>query len=164
MEQQTLLLLFLLTLHLSISARVASTTFSMVNKCSYTIWPSILSNAGVVPLSSTGFVLQTDESKTISAPTSWGSHLWGQTQCAQDSTSKLSCLTCDCGSGKLKCEGKGASPPAMLAEFTIDGVGGLEFFDVSLVDRYNVPMMVVPQGDSSENCTSMGCVTQDLCI
>ncbi|KAK4275104.1 hypothetical protein QN277_018241 [Acacia crassicarpa] len=157
MEQLTLLLSSLLTLHLSVSG-VVSTTFTMVNKCSYTVWPGILSNAGVAPLSSTGFVLQTGESKTISPPTSWAGRFWGRTQCAQDSTGKFTCLTGDCGSGKVECGGKGASPPATLAEFTLDGAGGLDFFDVSLVDGYNVPMIVVPQGGSGDNCTSTGCV------
>ncbi|XP_028784635.1 thaumatin-like protein 1 [Neltuma alba] len=157
MEQLTLLFSLLLTLHLSVSG-VSSTTFTIVNKCGYTVWPGILSNAGVSPLPSTGFVLQTGESKTISTPTSWGGRFWGRTQCSQDSTGKFSCVTGDCGSGRLECGGKGASPPATLAEFTLDGAGGLDFFDVSLVDGYNVPMMVVPQGGSGDNCTNTGCV------
>lgn len=139
-------------------AGVISTTFTIVNKCEYTVWPGILSNAGVAPFSTTGFVLQTGESKTISAPTSWGGRFWGRTLCSQDSTGKFSCVTGDCGSGKLECAGSGATPPATLAEFTLDGDGGLDFFDVSLVDGYNVPMLVVPQGGSGDNCTSTGCV------
>ncbi|KAL6642444.1 hypothetical protein ACP70R_020625 [Stipagrostis hirtigluma subsp. patula] len=38
----------------------------------------------------------------------------------------------------------GAAPPTTLAEFTLDGSGGLDFFDVSLVDGYNLPMLVTP--------------------
>lgn len=131
----------------------------MVNKCSYTIWPGVLSNAGVPSLSTTGFSLQPQQSKLLSAPTSWGGRFWGRTQCSQDPTGKFSCLTGDCASGKLECAGKGATPPATLAEFTLDGAGGLDFFDVSLVDGYNVPMMVVPQGGNGVNCTSTGCVS-----
>ncbi|KAI4336770.1 hypothetical protein L6164_015255 [Bauhinia variegata] len=157
MPRLTLLFSFMLTLHLLVSG-VISTTFTMVNKCDYTVWPGILSNAGVAPLSTTGFVLQTGESKTINAPTSWGGRFWGRTSCTQDSTGKFSCVTGDCGSGKLECSGRGATPPATLAEFTLGGAGGLDFFDVSLVDGYNVPMLVVPQGGSGANCTSTGCV------
>ncbi|KAJ1397637.1 Thaumatin, conserved site [Sesbania bispinosa] len=156
MDHPTLsLFLFLLTLSVS---GVISTTFTLVNKCDYTVWPGILSNAGVPPLSTTGFVLQTGESSTITAPTSWGGRFWGRTLCSQDSTGKFSCVTGDCGSGKLECAGNGATPPATLAEFTLDGAGGLDFFDVSLVDGYNVPMLVVPQGGSGDNCTTTGCV------
>lgn len=147
----------LLTLILSV-AGVISTTFTIVNKCDYTVWPGILSNAGVPPLSPTGFVLQTGESKTINPPTAWGGRFWGRTLCSQDSTGKFSCVTGDCGSGKLECAGSGAAPPATLAEFTLNGDGGMDFFDVSLVDGYNLPMLVAPQGGSGQNCTNAGCV------
>ncbi|RID77323.1 hypothetical protein BRARA_A00247 [Brassica rapa] len=55
--------------------------------------------------------------------------------------------------------------PATLAEFTLNGAGGLDFYDVSLVDGYNIPMAIVPQGggDASGvagNCTITGCVKE----
>jgi hypothetical protein len=48
--------------------------------------------------------------------------------------------------------------PTTLAEFTLNGAGGLDFFDVSLVDGYNLPMRVAPQGGTGQNCTTVGCV------
>ncbi|KAF8023565.1 hypothetical protein BT93_F0928 [Corymbia citriodora subsp. variegata] len=137
---------------------VYSTTFTFVNKCDYTVWPGILSNAGVQPLSPTGFALDSGASKSLDAPASWGGRFWGRTHCSQDSSGKFSCLTGDCGSGQLECSGSGAAPPATLAEFTLDGAGGMDFFDVSLVDGYNLPMLVAPQGGSGQNCTATGCV------
>ncbi|KAI9111463.1 hypothetical protein K1719_017153 [Acacia pycnantha] len=80
----------------------------------------------------------------------------GQTQCTQDSTGKFVYLIGGCGFEKPECGGKGASPPATLAEFTLDGVGGLDFFNVSLVDGYNVPTMVVPQGGSAQKQHALG--------
>lgn len=130
----------------------------MVNKCQQTIWPGLLSNAGIAPLSTTGFVLQKGESRTINVPSSWGGRFWARTHCTEDSTGKFTCATGDCGSGKLECAGGNAAPPATLAEFTLDGSGGMDFFDVSLVDGYNLPMLVVPQGGSGNNCTSTGCL------
>ncbi|XP_010530273.1 PREDICTED: thaumatin-like protein 1b [Tarenaya hassleriana] len=137
---------------------VDSATFTMINKCDYTVWPGILSNAGVPPLPTTGFSLQPGESRSLDAPPSWGGRFWGRTHCSEDSAGKFVCTTGDCGSGKLECSGAGAAPPATLAEFTLDGAGGMDFFDVSLVDGYNLPMLVVPQGGSGDNCTSTGCV------
>lgn len=157
MGTQIWFILYLLTIQISISG-VLSTTFSIVNKCEYTVWPGILSNAGVPPLPATGFVLAAGDSKTISAPGSWGGRFWGRTHCSQDSNGKFSCLTGDCGSDKVECGGNGAKPPATLAEFTLDGASGLDFFDVSLVDGYNIPMLVVPQGGTGEKCVSTGCV------
>lgn len=46
-------------------------------------------------------------------------------------------------------------PPATLAEFTLDGVGNQDFYDVSLVDGYNLPLNVVP---SVSGCGIPGCV------
>ncbi|KAE8714425.1 hypothetical protein F3Y22_tig00110198pilonHSYRG00346 [Hibiscus syriacus] len=135
-----------------------ATTFTIVNNCNYVVWPGILSNAGVPALPTTGFTLRRRETKTITAPPSWGGRFWGRTHCSQDSTGKFSCLTGDCGSGKLECSGNGAAPPATLAEFTLDGACGFDFFDVSLVDGYNSPMLVVPEGGKGQNCSSTGCV------
>lgn len=157
MAQLTALVMSLLTILLSVTG-VISTTFTFVNKCDYTVWPGILSNADSPPLSTTGFTLQKGESKSITAPTSWGGRFWGRTLCSQDSTGKFSCVTGDCGSNKIECSGSGAAPPASLAEFKLDGSGGLDFFDVSLVDGYNLPLLVVPQGGTGQNCTSTGCV------
>lgn len=152
----TLLLLFFLVLSFNRGARSAS--FTIVNKCSYTVWPGVLSNAGIAPLATTGFTLQTGESQTLSIPASWSGRLWGRTHCSQDSSGKFSCVTGDCGSGTLECSGGGAKPPATLAEFTLNGADGLDFYDVSLVDGSNLPILLVPQGGQGGNCTTTGCL------
>ncbi|CAJ1930413.1 unnamed protein product [Sphenostylis stenocarpa] len=136
-----------------------SSTFTIVNKCSYTVWPGILSSAGTSPLSTTGFVLQPGESNVVGVPPAWSGRLWGRTLCSQDAAGKFSCVTGDCGSSAVECAGGNAAPPATLAEFTLNGAGGLDFFDVSLVDGYNLPMIVEPQGETGGgNCTATGCV------
>lgn len=145
-------------LHLFISGVESSTTFTISNKCDHTVWPGILSNAGIASLSTTGFSLQKGETRTLTAPSKWGGRFWGRTLCSTDSsTGKFTCITGDCNSGKLECSGNNALPPATLAEFTLNGSGGLDFFDVSFVDGYNLPMLIMPQGGTGENCTSTGC-------
>ncbi|XVF59783.1 hypothetical protein PTKIN_Ptkin07bG0303800 [Pterospermum kingtungense] len=134
-----------------------ASTFTIVNKCSYTVWPGVLTGAGTTPISPTGFIIQPGQSTSISVPTSWSGRVWGRTLCTEDSSGKFSCLTGDCGSSTLECSGDGAIPPATLAEFTLNGAGGLDFYDVSLVDGYNLPMMVTPHGGTGGNCTSAGC-------
>jgi len=54
------------------------------------------------------------------------------------------------------------APPATLVEFILVDVGGLDFFDMSLFDVYNVPMLMVPHGGSGDSCTSTGCVGDSL--
>lgn len=68
-----------------------------------------------------------------------------------------SCSTGDCGSGQVECNGSGASPPATLAEFTL-GSGSQDFYDVSLVDGYNVALVIEASGGSGM-CATTGCVT-----
>lgn len=159
MAQLYLFPLLLTLINQFTSGIYASATFTLVNKCGYTIWPGMLSGAGIAPLPTTGFALQVGESRTIQAPSSWGGRFWGRTHCTGDpSSGKFSCVTGDCGSGKVECAGGNAAPPATLAEFKLDGDGGMDFYDVSLVDGYNLPMLVVPQGGTGANCTTTGCV------
>ncbi|CAL1354904.1 unnamed protein product [Linum trigynum] len=139
-----LLLLFILGTANFFPIGVVSTTITITNQCDYTVWPGILSNVDVAPLPTTGFVLQKDETRTISPPASWGGRLWGRTHCSEDSTGKFSYITGFCGSGQVECSGAGAAPPATLAEFKLDGYGGQDFFDVSLVDGYNLPVLISP--------------------
>jgi hypothetical protein len=146
-----------------------SATFTMTNNCGYTVWPGLLSGAGTAPLSTTGFALAHGASATVDAPASWSGRMWARTLCAEDATGKFTCATGDCGSGGIQCNGGGAAPPATLMEFTLDGSGGMDFFDVSLVDGYNLPMIIVPQGGgaaapagsgggSGGKCMATGCL------
>ncbi|GLT53877.1 hypothetical protein SLA2020_271150 [Shorea laevis] len=89
------------------------------------------------------------QSMTVAAPTYWAGCFWGRTLCSQDSAGAFSCVTGDCGSGKIECSGNGALPPATLAKFKLDGAGGLDFYDVSLVYGYNLPLLVMPQGGTA---------------
>ncbi|KAJ3692790.1 hypothetical protein LUZ60_011885 [Juncus effusus] len=133
------------------------TTFTFTNKCSETIWPGLLSNSGSSPLDTTGFSLKSGETRQLAAPSGWSGRFWGRSDCNFDSSGKGSCSTGDCGSGQIECNGAGAAPPATLIEFTLDGNDGKDFYDVSLVDGYNLPVMVEASGGSN-GCASTGCV------
>ncbi|TKY65677.1 Thaumatin protein 1 [Spatholobus suberectus] len=60
-------------------------------------------------------------------------------------------------SGKVECVG-GARPPATLAEFTLKCADGLDFYNVSLVDGYNLPMLIVAKGGTRGGCSATGCL------
>ncbi|KAL3515010.1 hypothetical protein ACH5RR_021912 [Cinchona calisaya] len=152
----TLILTFSLAF-LILSTGVYGTTFTFVNKCEYTVWPGVLANAGSPTLESTGFELSSDASRSFIAPTGWSGRFWGRTGCNFDGSGSGSCATADCGTGQVECNGAGAAPPATLAEFSL-GTGGQDFYDVSLVDGYNVAMIVEGTGGSGM-CASTGCVT-----
>ncbi|GMN48702.1 hypothetical protein TIFTF001_017867 [Ficus carica] len=150
-------LLTLLTLSFFFSG-VESTSFKIVNKCRSTIWPGFLSGANSPSLPTTGFALRSGESRSFHVPRAWSGRFWARTHCGRDSAGKFTCLTGDCGSGRVECEGSGAKPPASLAEFTLNGADGLDFYDVSLVDGYNLPMLIVPRRGTRGGCGATGCL------
>ncbi|THU65713.1 hypothetical protein C4D60_Mb05t06540 [Musa balbisiana] len=132
------------------------TTFKFVNKCGETVWPGILSNAGSPQLQPTGFELASASSRSLQAPTGWSGRFWARTGCSASSgNAAWSCATGDCGSGQVECNGAGAAPPATLAEFTLaSSSAAQDFYDVSLVDGYNLPVLV----EASRGCAAAGCV------
>lgn len=134
---------------------VHSVTFTITNNCPYTIWPATLTGGGSPQLASTGFELATGASSTLDVPTNWSGRMWARTQCS-NASGKFTCATADCASGQVPCNGAGAIPPASLVEFTLSGSGGQDFYDVSLVDGFNLPVSVAPQGGSA-GCRSASC-------
>ncbi|XP_066378400.1 thaumatin-like protein 1b [Miscanthus floridulus] len=146
---------------LAASTGATSKSFTITNNCEHTVWPGILSSAGSAEMDTTGFALAPGESRAMSVPSGWSGRLWGRTLCSTSTDGAFSCVTGDCGSGKQDCAGGGAAPPATLAEFTMDGSGGMDFYDVSLVDGYNLPMLVAPQGAAAAaggSCVPTGCM------
>ncbi|XP_058077246.1 thaumatin-like protein 1b [Magnolia sinica] len=135
---------------------VQSTKLTFTNRCSFTVWPGTLNNFGKPPLSKTGFELAQGASESLDAPVGWQGRVWGRTGCSTDSNGRFRCDTADCGSGVVACNGMGAVPPATLIEFTLQGDGGKDFYDTSLVDGFNVPFSVAPQGGTGD-CTVSGC-------
>ncbi|CAF2140582.1 hypothetical protein HID58_092531 [Brassica napus] len=143
-----ILLLFLTLLSgtkWSESARV----FTIVNSCDQTIWPAITPGEN---FNGGGFELKPGQSIVFNAPVGWSGRIWGRTGCNFDKTGTGTCETGSCGS-TLKCSASG-KPPASLAEFTL---AALDFYDVSLVDGFNLPMSVTPMNGKG-NCSVAGCV------
>ncbi|MBA0571339.1 hypothetical protein Golob_004918 [Gossypium lobatum] len=118
----------------------------LVNNCKETIWPGILGGAGHESPRGGGFPLNCGEQTTLELPERWSGRIWPRQGCCFDETGKGSCQTGDC-SGLLQCQGIGGNPPATLVEMTLGGpTSGLHYYDVSLVDGFNVPVSMVPIG------------------
>ncbi|XP_074580715.1 pathogenesis-related thaumatin-like protein 3.5 [Curcuma longa] len=141
---------------------IAATAFTFHNKCRYTVWPATLSGNTALGLGGGGgFELRPNATASFSAPPSWSGRFWARTGCSFDPTGTAPgrCDTGDCG-GALLCS-VGGAPPATLAEFTLAGpsTGDKDFYDVSLVDGYNVGIGVRPEGRRGGNrCQYTGCV------
>ncbi|KAL2333270.1 hypothetical protein Fmac_014483 [Flemingia macrophylla] len=132
----------------------------MVNNCKESVWPGILGNGADPSLKGGGFHLGSGEETVVQIPKVWSGRIWGRQGCSFDKqTDKGSCQTGDCG-GLLQCNGIGGVPPATLVEMTLGtSQSKLQFYDVSLVDGFNLPVSVKPIGgcsDPDSNSTDPG--------
>ncbi|KAI0816933.1 thaumatin-like protein [Trametes gibbosa] len=145
-----------LVLHLP--ALIGARTFTVTNACPFTIWPAIFTdlNAGTaVPSFPTGWEAPPSNSVTFSVPDNWkAGRIWGRRDCDFTITNGPTCLDGWCNGGLLCDPSTGTGvPPATVAEWTLQGDGNRDFYDVSLVDGYNLPMAIT----NSANCPLADC-------
>ncbi|KAL4605618.1 hypothetical protein ACB092_09G042700 [Castanea dentata] len=114
-------------------AGVHSARITFTNNCPYMVWPGTLTLDQKPQLSTTGFEL------------------------ASTASGRFSCATAKCSFGQVSCNGNGAVPPASLVEINIAADGGMDFYDVSLVDGFNLPVSVATQGGTGE-CKASSCL------
>ncbi|CAA7023291.1 unnamed protein product [Microthlaspi erraticum] len=145
--------------YVSLLFSVSYSTFVITNNCPFTIWPGTLSGSGTQPLPTTGFRLDVGQSARIPSVLGWSGRIWARTGCNFDANGAGKCMTGDCG-GKLECNGNGAAPPTSLFEITLGhGSDDKDFYDVSLVDGYNLPIVALPTGGGLVGaCNATGCV------
>ncbi|KAJ3000181.1 hypothetical protein NUW54_g6827 [Trametes sanguinea] len=69
-------------LQLTLAAVATARTLTVVNSCSYTVWPAILSNAGSsIPNQPTGWEQNPQQTISFSIPNNWAGQLWGRRDC-----------------------------------------------------------------------------------
>lgn len=133
---------------------VSATTITLYNKCPHQIWPGLQPTAGKPIIAQGGFNLPSNNAYTLQLPPLWSGRIWARDNCSFDATGHGHCTTGDCG-GILSCNGLGGTPPATLAEFTLGN--DQDFYDVSLVDGYNLPLTITPLNGNGK-CEFAGCV------
>jgi hypothetical protein len=113
----------------------------VTNRHTQTIWIGIYGQ-NYTPADG-GFSLLSGHSQTITVPSNWTSgRIWARTGCdGNEESGNLVCETGDCN-GKFYCKVTG-DPPASLAEFTLSETGS-DYYDISLVDGYNLPISIRP--------------------
>uniref|UniRef100_A0A2N9FTS6 Thaumatin-like protein n=1 Tax=Fagus sylvatica TaxID=28930 RepID=A0A2N9FTS6_FAGSY len=131
-----------------------SATITFRNNCPYTVWPATLTAAPKPQLPNTGFELAAKATSLLDVKVPWTGRFWARTQCSKDNLGKFTCATADCRSGQVACKGNSHGIPASIVEFLIAEKGGQDFYDVSLVDGFNLPVSVAPQGGSGVCGTS----------
>ncbi|PKU62780.1 hypothetical protein MA16_Dca028860 [Dendrobium catenatum] len=142
MISSSLLVLFLPLLLCPI---INATTFTLINNCSYTIWPAAIPGGGRELTPGSNWSL-------ARAAAASNGRFWARTNCSFDASGKGSCLTGGCG-GILNCTAEG-SPPATLVEYSLYQYGNNDFYDISLVDGFNVPVQIRP---NTGDCITLRC-------
>ncbi|KAM7464044.1 hypothetical protein LguiA_032165 [Lonicera macranthoides] len=118
----------------------------LVNNCKESIWPGIQGGAGHPTPNDGGFHLSSGEEAVVNMQENWSGRIWARQGCNFDQTGKGMCDTGDC-SGQLLCRGMGGVPPSTVVEMTLGTPNSpLHFYDVSLVDGFNLPVSMAPVG------------------
>ncbi|CAB3410052.1 unnamed protein product [Caenorhabditis bovis] len=118
-----------------------SRTITVYNKCPFTIWPGIL---GPGNPAGGGFRLDAGQARNVDVDDAWtAGRIWARTGC----------------DGNFNCE-TGFCSVMSLAEFTLKAWGGQDFYDVSLVDGYNIPVLIDPHGGNG--CKRAGGCNRDI--
>ncbi|KAF2750042.1 Osmotin, thaumatin-like protein [Sporormia fimetaria CBS 119925] len=136
----------------------STTPLIVTNRCSDTIWPGISTQAGDGP-PDMGFELQPGSSRSQTVSEDWQGRVWGRTNCSFNDAGtgpangrRKACGSGDCY-GVLQCV-VGGDVPVSLAEMTLDAGDGHTYYDISLVDGYNLPIAIDPYSGSDPNFLS----------
>lgn len=126
------------------------------NNCQQTIWPGLLGNWGKETPLSGGFQLNSGHQQSFFVGRGWAGRVWGRTSCGSNGQ----CETGNCG--EIQCNGRSGEIPATLAEIKFDGDYGLDFYDISNVDGFNLPISMRPiSGYKLTSNTKYDCKTAD---
>ncbi|XP_062204359.1 osmotin-like protein [Phragmites australis] len=138
---------------LLLSANVAvmtATTLTLHNLCPHPVWPLVTPNSGLPSISDNTARLDPKALLSLSLPsTFWAGRVAARTGC---DVAVSSCET-------------GAAPPATVAQVTVHDRGNLDMaaYSVSLVDGFNVPMVISPQAVGGGQCPALGCAVDLNC-
>jgi hypothetical protein len=127
--------------------------FTVVNKCSYTVFP------GIFPATyqNGGWQMAPGTSVRFTLNSGWIGRIWGRTNC--NSASPALCATGQCGGTGLQCAGTTGVSGTSLAEFNLNA-NGTDWYDVSYVDGFDNPIGI---SVSNGSCNSPNaCTTAPL--
>ncbi|KAI0251571.1 thaumatin-like protein, partial [Lactifluus subvellereus] len=148
-------MLYLSFLSLALLPGATARLFTIVNGCPFTVW-HIFTGNGTGPLFPTGWQSPPLTSAQFAVPDNWRSgRIWGRRACDfSTNPGPNSCLDGGCNGG-LQCDpttGTGLGP-VTVAEWTLQGDGNLDSYDVSIANGFNLPMAIIP----SANCQVASC-------
>ena len=122
-----------------------ATTLTIHNLCPHPVWPLVTPNSGLPSISDNTARLDPNALLSLTfPPTFWAGRVAARTGC---DAAASGCWT-------------GAAPPATVVQVTVHDGGSLDqaAYSVSLVDGFNVPVVVSPQAIAGGGqCPALGC-------
>lgn len=136
---------------------VNGSTFTLVNNCTQTIWSEILETTS----GSTNF--KTEEQREgsarfFNASKGWMGQFGARTGCTNNFTESYFCRNCD--SRQMFCNGQNFTAITQ-AKFFVGVLNSTDLYKISLVNGFNLPMLIEARGDSGQICQPIGC-TEDV--
>ncbi|KAI9317279.1 thaumatin [Dichotomocladium elegans] len=127
----------------TLSTRSDHVTVTLENKCSSGLTVHKLDNGSGKSIESKS--LGAGSSTDFELPTDWSGRFWG------------------CRDGEKGCDSYGA--PVSLAEFLFNGYASSDFYDISFVDGFNIPMSISPgsKTGSGYDCGAPTCASLPKC-
>jgi hypothetical protein len=132
------------------AAQQTVTNLTLHNLCLYPVWPLITQNIGLPAIpdanDTAGRLDGGGEGLVTLAfpPGAWSGRIVVRTGCIDDDDD-----VCDTGV---------APAPTTVTQVSVHGPNGLAEYSVSLVDGFNVPVVVTPHGfEQGDQCPSLGC-------
>ncbi|KAJ7699462.1 thaumatin-like protein [Mycena olivaceomarginata] len=132
---------------------VADRTITVYNACPFTVWPVLFTSTGGRPSQATGWDAPSLTKVSFNVPGDWVA--CGDAVTATSPKPRAELVPHRGCNGGIECDAKTGTgvPPATLAEFKFNGAGNKDFYDVSLVDGYNLPMRI----DNNVGCGIPSC-------
>jgi len=123
-------------------------TFTVVNNCSYTVYP------GIYPpvYQNGGWSMAPGSTVSFAPGNKFNGRIWGRIAC--NGSSPAQCATGSCGGTGLQCAGTTGQAGTSLAEFNLNA-SGTDWYDVSYVDGFDNPIGVQVSNGS--------CVSPNTC-
>ena len=126
---------FLITamIALAVCQGVVAQTFTVVNKCGYTVYPGIFPPV----FQNGGWSMAPGASVSFAPGNKFNGRIWGRIAC--NAASPALCATGQCGGTGLQCAGTTGQVGTSLAEFNLNA-NGTDWYDVSYVDGMDNPI------------------------
>ncbi|CAN1770657.1 Thaumatin-like protein 1a, partial [Linum perenne] len=134
-----------------------ATQVDFTNNCPFTVWPGTsIDDDGITQLPETGFILLPDQSTIIELAPTWSfARFWGRTECSYDATGNFTCLTGDCGTGKIQWSSQGCLSTLLRVPWTFFSPNSSNMF--IFYAKANSWLMCVQPVEGNGACKTKSC-------